>query len=50
VVTIGLLSVCGDAVTRYLASNVFDPDGFSDRVPVLWASIVYTALFSALGG
>ena len=50
VVTIGLLSVCGDAVTRYVAPNAFDANRFSDRVPVLWAMATYTALFSALGG
>jgi hypothetical protein len=50
ILTIGVLSVGGDAVMRHFAAGAFDASGFSDRVPVLLAMIAYTTVFSALGG
>lgn len=50
VVTIGVLAVAGDAAMRRLVPSAFDANGFTDNVPVLLAALLYTTLFSAVGG
>jgi hypothetical protein len=49
-VTIGVLAVAGDAAMRRLEPGAFDANGFSDNVPVLLVAVLYTTVFSAVGG
>lgn len=49
-VTIDVLSLAGDAVTRKVAPSAFDADGLTHNLAVLLITMVYTILFCGLGG
>jgi hypothetical protein len=50
VVTITVLAVGGDAAMRQVVASAFDANGFSDKLPVLLAMLVYMTVFSGVGG
>ena len=50
VVTITVLAVGGDAVMQRAVPSAFDANGFSDKMPVLLAMLVYMTVFSGVGG
>src|SRR5258708_31366100 len=50
IVTIGVLALGADELTRRLAPEAFDAKGFTDNATVLLAIALYTIAISALGG
>jgi hypothetical protein len=50
IVTIGVLALGADELTRRLAPEAFDAKGFTDNPAVLLAIALYTTAISALGG
>src|SRR5260370_18887335 len=50
IVTIGVLALGADELTRRLAPEAFDAKGFTDNAAVLLAIALYTTAISALGG
>jgi hypothetical protein len=49
-VTIDVLALGGDYLTRMLAPGAFDANGFSQNTTVLLAALAYSIVFSAFGG
>jgi hypothetical protein len=50
IVSIGVLALGADELTRRLAPEAFDAKGFTDNPAVLLAIALYTTVISVLGG